>query len=137
MEFYCPVTFLNYWLPGPLEEHLSRILGPALKHYIPMFKGTRGCSRSFQGDSTFLMKTSDLLGEVDFLHRLLYDNGYISGGITMKPGPSRDLWGKEKAKFSILEKDISASSSSNVVMIAAVQLQFRPTIRSDCFRKSY
>ena len=43
------------------------------------------------------------LGGVDFSHRLLYDNDYISKGITMKPGPSRDLGGKEKVKISILE----------------------------------
>ena len=83
------------------------------------------------------MKTSDLLGEVDFLHRLLYDNGYISGDNYHETWAFERSMGKEKAKFSILEKDISASGSSNVVMIAAVQLQFRPTIRSDCFRKSY
>jgi len=71
------------------------------------------------------------------LHRLLYDNDHISRGITMKLGPSRDLGGKEKVKISILEKDISARGSSNIVMIAAVQLKFRPTIRSGLFQKSY
>ena len=76
-------------------------------------------------------------GGVDFLHRLLYDNDHISRGITMKPGPSTDLGIKEKVKFSILEKDISASGSSNVVIIAAIRLQFRPTIRSGLFQKSY
>jgi len=55
----------------------------------------------------------------------------------MKLGPSRDLGGKEKVKISILEKDISARGSSNIVMIAAVQLKFRPTIRSGLFQKSY
>lgn len=73
------------------------------------------------------------MGRGRILHRLLYDNDHISRGITMKPWPLRDLEGKEKVKISILEKDISASGSSNIVMIAAVQLQFRPTIRSGLF----
>jgi len=134
------VTSLNYWLLGPFEENLSRILGPALKHYIPMFKGTRGCSRSLQADSTFLRKLQfflETMGRGRFLHRLLYNNDHISRGTTMKPGTSRDLEGKEKVIFSILERDISASGSSNVVTIAAVQLQYRPTIRSGYFQKSY